>query len=212
MKDYRDIVTALAGVCQAAVLVNRLATEGEISESDFGVAVNSLLVRSPETTLEVFGGQLSHLKTGLEGLIGQLNNADGNSYLTRYWLSLIGLEGKLNKNAQAKETLGKRIARLPEQLSFYSLEAQDIYHNEQALAAIAGIYSDVISPLGNKIHIVGKPELLAQPLIQHQIRTCLLAGIRAAVLWRQMGGGKLQLLFSRAKLVRQAQDLFSSIY
>lgn len=154
----------------------------------------------------MFGGQLNHLKIGLETLIGQLNNADNNSYLTRYWLSLIGLEGKLNKNAAVKQELGQRIARLPAQLAYY-----DLFDSEM-LANLAGIYSDLISPLGRKIHIVGSAELLQQPLIQHKIRACLLAGIRAAVLWRQVGGGKLQLLFARAKLVKTAQQLLSSIY
>ena len=206
MKDYRDIVLALAGVCQAAQLINRLAVDGEVNSDAFATSLKSLINTAPENTLDVFGGQLNHLKIGLETLIGQLNNADNNSYLTRYWLSLIGLEGKLNKNAAVKQELGQRIARLPAQLAYY-----DLFDSEM-LANLAGIYSDLISPLGRKIHIVGSAELLQQPLIQHKIRACLLAGIRAAVLWRQVGGGKLQLLFARAKLVKTAQQLLSSIY
>ena len=111
MKDYRDIVLALAGVCQAAQLINRLAVDGEVNSDAFATTLKSLLNTAPENTLDVFGGQLNHLKIGLETLIGQLNNADNNSYLTRYWLSLIGLESKLNKNAAVKQELGQRIDR-----------------------------------------------------------------------------------------------------
>jgi high frequency lysogenization protein len=35
----------------------------------------------------------------------------------------------------------------------------------------------------------------------------LLAGIRSAVLWRQLGGTRLQLLFSRKSIVSDAEEL-----
>jgi high frequency lysogenization protein len=39
----------------------------------------------------------------------------------------------------------------------------------------------------------------------------LLAGIRAAVLWQQVGGGRLQLMFSRQRLLREAKTLLSRL-
>ena len=47
--------------------------------------------------------------------------------------------------------------------------------------------------------------------MQDKIRACLLAGIRSAVLWRQVGGSKWQLLFHRKKLVQAAQQLYSTL-
>jgi high frequency lysogenization protein len=35
----------------------------------------------------------------------------------------------------------------------------------------------------------------------------LLAGIRSAVLWRQLGGTRFQLLFSRKRIVSDAEEL-----
>ncbi|VTR41516.1 High frequency lysogenization protein HflD [Serratia fonticola] len=40
-----------------------------------------------------------------------------------------------------------------------------------------------------------------------QGRATLLAGIRAAVLWQQVGGSRLQLMFSRNRLLKQAQNI-----
>ena len=90
-----------------------------------------------------FGGEVRHLKLGLETLIHQLN-AQGDQNLTRYWLSLLALEGKLSKNSDAKQTLGNRISRLKEQEIHYARDS------ETMLSIMANIYSDIISPLGKK--------------------------------------------------------------
>ena len=38
-----------------------------------------------------------------------------------------------------------------------------------------------------------------------------LAGIRAAVLWHQVGGGRLQLMFSRNRLTTQAKQILAHL-
>ncbi|MGL4984757.1 MAG: DUF489 family protein [Plesiomonas sp.] len=38
-----------------------------------------------------------------------------------------------------------------------------------------------------------------------------MAGIRAAVLWRQVGGSRLQLVFSRGKLAEQAKRMLAEL-
>ena len=63
-----------------------------------------------------------------------------------------------------------------------------------------------------KIHILGSPDYLRQELVQNKIRAVLLAGIRSAVLWKQMGGTKWQILFFRRKLLATAKQIYSSIY
>ncbi|MEY4922404.1 MAG: hypothetical protein RLY17_1121, partial [Pseudomonadota bacterium] len=39
----------------------------------------------------------------------------------------------------------------------------------------------------------------------------LLGGIRSAVLWQQIGGSRLQLIFSRNRLFKQAQTILARI-
>ena len=82
---------------------------------------------------------------------------------------------------------------------------------DQMIANLASIYSDIISPLGNKIHVLGMQDYLVRPDIQHKIRAALLAGIRAGILWQQVGGNRWQFLFSRRKLLRQVQQLYQSL-
>lgn len=46
---------------------------------------------------------------------------------------------------------------------------------------------------------------------QAKVRATLLAGIRAAVLWHQVGGGRLQLMFSRNRLTTQAKQILAHL-
>ncbi|MFC0308739.1 high frequency lysogenization protein HflD [Gallibacterium trehalosifermentans] len=208
MDDYANLAIALAGVCQSAKLVQQLAHQGTVAEQDLSSTLESLLVIQADKTVDIYGGTLANLKLGLATLLEQLNGQNGrlDAELSRYWLSLLALESKLNNNAEKKQQLVDRIQYLPAQLEFHN----DLLDNSM-LAVLAGIYVDIISPLGAKIQVKGVPLYLQQPDIQNRIRACLLAGIRSAVLWRQLGGSKWKLLFFRRKLIQAAQQLYSSL-
>ena len=45
--------------------------------------------------------------------------------------------------------------------------------------------------------VSGEPHHLSDPKNANKIRALLLAGMRSAVLWRQLGGNRLQLLLAR---------------
>ncbi len=142
MANYYDITLALAGVCQAAKLVQQFAHEGQADQAAFETSLNTLLQIYPEDTLAVFGGKAQNLKLGLETLLEQMHGT--GSDLSRYWISLLALESKLNKDPHAKAELARRIQYLPTQLEHYDLL------DEQMLSTLASIYVDVISPLGKK--------------------------------------------------------------
>ncbi|GJH43342.1 high frequency lysogenization protein HflD [Pasteurella canis] len=203
MANYYEITLALAGVCQAAKLVQQFAHKGQADEAALKASLNTLLQMNPEDTLAVFGGHEQHLKLGLETLLEQMNGS--GSDLSRYWISLLALEGKLNKDPKAKTELARRIQYLPTQLEHYDLL------DEQMLSTLASIYVDVISPLGRKIQVTGSTLYLQQPAMHNRIRACLLAGIRSAVLWKQVGGTKWQILFSRRKITTMAKQIYSSL-
>lgn len=208
MKNYHDMALALAGLCQAAALINQLATKGEVeSQEALRASLYSLLQTEPENTLAVYAGRASNLKLGLETLIEQFTTMD-NANISSYWSNLLGLESSLNRDDLAKRQLSLRIQRLPQQLEFHH---HDLL-NEQVLSIFANIYIEVISPLGRKINIIGEARYLQQQLVQDKVRACLLAGIRAAVLWRQVGGSKWWLLFNRGKIVKAAQEIYSNLY
>lgn len=204
-KNYYDITLALAGLCQSARLVQQLAHDGQCDSSVLRTSLNSILQTSPPNTLAVFGDHERVLKTGLETLLSVLNaNRQGpGAELTRYCLSLMLLERKLFGNAQALRTLSERISELDRQLAHFDLESDTI------VSALAAIYVDVISPLGPRIQVTGTPNVLQNALVQARVRAVLLAGIRAGILWQQVGGSRLQLMFSRNRLFQTAQNILT---
>lgn len=154
-KNYYDITLALAGICQSARLVQQLAHQGHCDADALHVSLNSVIDLNPGSTLGVFGGSETNLRLGLETLLGVLNasNRQGlNAELTRYTLSLMVLERKLNAAKGAMNTLGDRIAGLQRQLDHFDLQSETL------LSAMAGIYVDVISPLGPRIQVTGSPD------------------------------------------------------
>ena len=58
-----------------------------------------------------------------------------------------------------------------------------------------------------RIVINGKPQYLKNERTVDWVRTLLLAGLRSAMLWQQMGGGRFELMFGRKKIMREAESL-----
>jgi len=61
-----------------------------------------------------------------------------------------------------------------------------------------------------RLSISGKPEFLKQPDKVAFIRALLLAGIRSAILWRQVGGRQWRLVFQRRRMLTQAEQLLAA--
>ncbi|MDR0218007.1 MAG: high frequency lysogenization protein HflD [Enterobacteriaceae bacterium] len=204
-KNYYDITVALAGICQSARLVQQLAHEGQCDASAFEITLNSVLNLNPTSTLDVFGNEVQNLRTGLDAMMGMLNSthSGASAELTRYVLSLMTLERSLSKKASATNELAKRISQLERQQAYFEPMSEGMFNS------LAGIYVDVISPIGRRIQVTGSPDILRNTLVQAKVRAALLAGIRSAVLWQQVGGRRLQFMFSRQRLIQQAKEILA---
>ncbi len=207
-KNYYDITLAFAGICQAAHIAQQLARHGRCPEEALHCSLTSLTLPNPETTLALYGGDEANLRFGLETLLAVLNTPSQRGALaeiTRYSLGMIGLERKLAKNSEALSTLKARVSQLDRQLQHFGIDSSTLSN------AIASIYVDIVSPLGPRIQITGEQAILQNTLVQSRVRAALLCGIRSAMQWQQVGGGRLQLLFSRNKMVDMAKLILSGL-
>jgi high frequency lysogenization protein len=197
-----DRVLALAGVFQAARLVQDMARGKPGNAQDLETCLQSLLVDNPASVLEVYGNDAGNLRTGLICLNDQLG-PDGNKdvELTRYVMGMLFLERKLSKSPQMMTTLGEGLENVGRQLQHYPIDHENI------IANLAGIYSDTLSTLSFRIMVSGEPQQLANNDTANRIRALLLAGIRSAVLWYQTGGRRWQLIFQRSKIVDSCLEL-----
>ena len=187
---------ALAGVCQAAALVKQIARTRQYDKPAFQASINSIVITDPEHSEQVFGS-ITSLELGFTTLKNQISNRTENkdTEITRYIANLLSIERKISGNNKAMAALGERISQTQRQQSFMDL------FDHQMMSGLAKIYSDVISPIGAKIQVAGEPALLQQSDNQNKVRALLLAGVRAAVLWRQLGGKRRHILFNRKNIL-----------
>lgn len=206
MSDLHDQIIALSGVFEAASLVDRLARTGQIPEAPLGCMLGSLLVREPKTTLDVYGGDTANLREGFRALVSALER-DPNSLQReplRYALSLIGLERQLNKRDDMLDIMGTRLDQIQQQVQHFGLV------HENVIASCAGLYQDTLSTFRQRIQVHGDMRHLQINANAARIRALLLAGIRSARLWRQLGGNRWQMLFARKKMLNELRPLLRS--
>ena len=199
MTQAQEQLTALGAVFQAAVLVDRIAKTGQIAEADLRCMLGSLMVIDPKDTLDVFGGNDLYLRDGYRALASALER-DPNSLQReplRYALSMLGLERQLGKREDMLAVIGKRLPQIQNQVEHFGLV------HENVIAASGALYQDTLSTLRQRIQVQGDMRHLQQPSNASKIRALLLAGIRCARLWRQLGGHRWQLVISRRKLLRE---------
>ncbi|MCP4985524.1 MAG: high frequency lysogenization protein HflD [Colwellia sp.] len=208
----KDQTLTFAAICQVAFHVQKVSRSGSINDEDLSLLLNSIIEMSPDNTLAVYGGDIGNLKHGLELLVYHLGDSSNSERtkekdpeFTRYIISLINLERRLAKNPKQLSLLGERIEACERQLEHFPIASETL------IASFASIYSDIISPLGARIQVTGEPSVLKQTATQNKIRALLLAGIRAAVLWRQVGGKRRTILFSRKKIVNTANTLLQQL-
>ncbi|WP_322977867.1 high frequency lysogenization protein HflD [Pseudomonas sp. C11] len=203
MSPIQEQLVALGAVFEAAVLADKIARTGQISEASMGCMLGSLLVRDPKSTLDVYGGDDLNLREGYRALISALerNPAALQREPLRYSLALIGLERQLDKRSDMLEIMGSRLDQIQQQVEHFGLV------HDNVIAACGGLYQDTISTFRQRIQVHGDMRFLQQPNNAAKIRALLLAGIRSARLWRQLGGHRWQLVFSRGKLLKALYDM-----
>ena len=79
------------------------------------------------------------------------------------------------------------------------------------MARFADLYLKTISTLTPRIMVSGSQLHLNNPENASRIRALLLAGVRAAILWRQSGGSRWKLLVRRNALLREARLLLAGM-
>jgi len=197
---------ALAGVFQAASLVKQLAKTGRADEKYFLASIQSLFKIDAPTVMDVYEG-VPNVTLGLKELQNFFTNnkAPKDADIARYVLSLLHLEKKLNQYSTMNDVIHTGLLRAKTQAAHFGPT------HENVMANLASIYTDSLSTFSFRIQIIGEPIYLNQTYTVNKARALLLAGIRSAVLWRQMGGRRWQLLISRTSMIQAAKDWINSV-
>lgn len=202
--SYRDRMIALSGVCQSAYQVSQLARKGVMDQELLKTALHSIIDTQPDQAEDIFSGS-ENIQTGASQLRQHLDpkQQPRNMDVFRYSVGLLALQKRLSKSSGAFEALAERIEQSKRQLEHFELM------DDHMISNFASIYTDIISPIGQRIQVAGAPNHLQPKANQDKIRALLLAGVRAAVLWQQTGGNRLQFLLSRKKMLEATEQLLA---
>lgn len=205
MTQAEEQVIALGAIFQASILVDKLARSGQLGEAQASCLLGSILERSPDNVLQIYGGAIYPIRQGIQALQAMLerDTASLQRDALRYSMNLLTLERQLAKRDDMLSVLGQRLEQASSQVEHFG-----ILHDNVA-ASFGSIYQDTLSTLRMRIQVHGDMRYLQQPDTANRIRALLLAGIRSARLWRQLGGHRWQLLISRKKLLEATRTVLN---
>ncbi len=196
---------ALAGIAQAAALVQQLAVKGSCDSVAFESSIKSILKIDSDSVIDVYGS-LPALKLGITQLNTQMSSFKVvNPEQARYSAALVFLENQVSNRKDLLNTINIGVVRAQSQSEHFG----ELHEN--VLANLSEVYQKTISTLQPRIMVNGNPDYLSKPEIANKIRACLLAGIRSAILWRQCGGTRWKFLFYRKKIQAELQELLKQI-
>ena len=206
LSDLEQQTVALAGVAQAARLVDQISRTGSYPMEFLEASIHSLFEFDPASIEEVYGG-LAGVKLGLHNLSSLLasRQSQENREMVRYVFSLLYLERRFAADQEMMSVVRSRLEHASFRAEHFASHVNDLCHS------ISGIYQDTLSRLKFRIKVSGSAQHLQNPQNEDIIRALLLAGIRSAFLWRQMGGRRWKLVFQRKRLLATSQNLSRSL-
>lgn len=200
MRESR--VIALAGVLQACRLVNDLAIRGSADAGCVRASLGSVFRIDADSAADVFGG-VAEVRAGLETLLAQFEGDHRDLALTRLVLSVLRLERRLARHPRMLRELRSGIDGIQRQVDHFGIAHATVQ------GRLAELYVTTLSRLRPRVIVHGNPTHLGNDQLVEQIRALLLAAVRAAVLWRQVGGSQLRLLLRRRQYAMLARGLLT---
>jgi high frequency lysogenization protein len=198
-----DRCLALAGMLRASQQVQEAARRGRSDNHLLLLSVQSILAIDAQDALAALAG-LEGLQRPLQQLCPLLQRGPTQAEeaeLLRYTLSLAKLSGRLLTRQAALDRLQRGIEQARRQIDHFG----ELLH-PSVLAGLADTYAEGIGTLSPRIIVSGESRFLTRDEDTTRIRTLLLGGIRAGVLWRQAGGKIWATLLERNRLCICSQE------
>lgn len=195
-------VIALSGVFQATELVRQAAHHGTWSGFAASASLASLF-RLEADTVEAVYGDRERLRLGLETLAGVLSGEGTGGETLQHAVVLLQLQKKFTRNGAMMHEVAEGLAAIEQSTA----ELEEPRREEKQAEAVAELYSRTISRLTPRVVVNGSPRHLQTPRTVAWIRALLFAGLRSAVLWQQLGGGRFNLLIGRKRLLADTNAL-----
>lgn len=205
----RDKTLALAAIFQAAGLANELARKGSTDSAVEAFLTQSVLIMDTDDLGTIYPNP-EGLKPGLRWLEGCLmeqgRGLQNAGEIIRIALGVVQVEGQFSQHEGVQNTLRTRLENINRQ----RVMNPDM-SNTELNNLLGSAYVDSLGQLRFRVQIRGDAKQLQSPGMAERIRAILLAGVRAAWLWRRLGGRRWHLIFTRGQILREIREIAKSV-
>lgn len=206
---------ALAALFQSAAQIQRVARSGSVDEHTIAPLMRALVITDPDAIEDIYDPK--RLESGLNQLLTSLYPKEAaqpkNAELIKIAFSILGLVSNLEKQDMIYSQLDREVDSLRSNVLLmhpdYETEEDNILMDYDVIKLYSGIYSNLISPNFPKLIIYGEEHYLRRTELQEMIRALLLSGIRASILWHQVGGKRYSLMFRYKDIIECARNVLN---
>lgn len=199
----KDRCIALAGLAQAISLARSVADTGTAPATPLDTSLQSILRIDADTPAGVYGG-VGGVQHGLRTLLAQLDGTARDPAVLRMGFAVLSVERRL---AARRDLLGALHDGI---VATGPLVAQSGTTSPVVLARLGQLYASTVSTLTPRVLVQGNPVYLGNDAIVSEIRAILLAAVRSAVLWRQLGGSYWDFALRRRHIADTARALLQA--
>lgn len=126
--------------------------------------------------------------------------------IVRLGLGIVQVEKHLLRSPDVQNSLRQRLETVARQQQFNP----DMSANELA-QALGSVYVDTLGSLRFRVQLRGNAQHLQAAGMAERIRAILLAGVRAAWLWRRLGGRRWHLIFTRSQILSEIRAIAKTV-
>jgi len=203
IKNIDEQTIALAGLYQSCYVVSNVAWKGEYNEQDFLPLINSILQIDSTIVKDIYI-DIDNIKSGFiylkKQIIGDIFTR--SSETRRYIESLKILSNHLMSDQKTVTLMQNLLKELKENT--------DSLTTDEKAEKLSEIYQKTLSKFEPRIIVNGENKYLTDPIQASRIRTALFAGVRATLLWEQLGGSKWKLFLFKSSFSKTIDSYISS--
>ena len=203
IKNIDEQTIALAGLYQSCYVVSNIAWKGEYNEQDFLPLTNSILQIDSTVVKDIYI-DIDNINSGFiylkKQIIGDIFTR--SSETRRYIESLKILSNHLMSDQKTITLMQNLLKELEENTSDLTTDGK--------AEKLSEVYQKTLSKFEPRIIVNGENKYLTDPIQASRIRTALFAGVRATLLWEQLGGSKWKLFLFKSSFSKTIDSYINS--
>lgn len=228
LNHWQQQAQALAGMMQAVCQIEDLANRGETDLAATRATIDSILQQST-ADIDAAVGSVRQLHYGLQRMREMLQGEQKYLPALQYAMTVMQLAQHLRRSDKVQQAVASELALINLGLADEGLaddnqakSSADVLEEDtdmdaataepaaELVAQLADVWTSQVRKLEPQVVVHGKPLYLQNESNIQLIRALLLAALRCAWLWHQLGGRRWHLLLRRQRLLQSVRELLAA--